>query len=120
MKTATIRIRKDLNAALADLRRKFLNTWDSGKYQGEFFEFESPAALFRAITPKRWELIEALQSQGAMSIRALSRTLHRDVKRVHEDTHALIRVGLIEKNPEGKIFVPFEEIRADFVIHAAA
>lgn len=120
MKTATIRIRKDSNAALAELREQFLGTWNSGQYSGEFFEFESPAALFRAITPKRWDLIEALQANGPLGVRALSRAVHRDVKRVHEDAQALIAVGLIEKTPEGKLSVPFEEIRADFVIKAAA
>ena len=120
MRTATIRIRKESRTSFADLRKQFLDTWDSGQYKGEFLEFESPSALFRTITPKRWDLIEALQSHGPMSIRALARTLERDVKRVHEDIQALIEVGLVEKNPEGKIFVPYEEIRADFVIHAAA
>ncbi len=120
MRTATIRIRKDSKTSFADLRTQFLDAWDSGQYKGEFFEFESPAALFRTITPKRWDLIEALQSHGPMSIRALARAMDRDVKRVHEDVQSLIEVGLVEKNPEGKIFVPYEEIRAGFVIHAAA
>lgn len=120
MRTATIRIRKDTNAALADVREQFLGAWNSQQYGGEFFEFESPAALFRAITPKRWELIEALQTNGPLGVRALARALHRDVKRVHEDAQALIGVGLIEKTAEGKLSVPFGEIRADFVIKAAA
>lgn len=101
------------------MRKQFLDAWDSGEYKGEFLEFESPSALFRTITPKRWGLIEVLQSQGPVSIRALARVIGRDVKRVHEDVQALIAVGLVEKNPEGKIFVPYEEIRASFVIHAA-
>ena len=60
MRTATIVIRKP-QASLAALRSGLMTAWKTGAYQGEHFEFESPAALFRIITPKRWELIETLQ-----------------------------------------------------------
>jgi predicted transcriptional regulator len=120
MRTANIRIRKDSNAALTEMRGQFLSAWKSGTYAGEFFEFESPASLFKTLTPKRWDLVEALQSNGPLGVRALARALHRDVKRVHEDAQALIEVGLIEKTEDGKLSVPFGEIRADFVIKAAA
>ena len=76
--------------------------------------------MFQAITPKRWELIEALQAAGPLSLRALARHLHRDVKRVHEDAHRLIEIGLIEKDEDGKLVVPFSEIRTDFVLRSAA
>lgn len=120
MRTATIRIRKNTETSLAQMREQFLGAWQSGEYAGEFFEFESPSALFRTITPKRWDLIEALQANGPLGVRALARALHRDVKRVHEDAQALIEVGLIEKTAEGKLSVPFGEVRADFVIRPAA
>ena len=97
-----------------------LAAWKTGAYQGEHFEFESPAALFRAITPKRWELIEALQMGGPLGVRALARALGRDVKRVHEDAHKLVEIGLVEKDAAGKLSVPFVEIRADFVLRSAA
>jgi hypothetical protein len=53
------------------LRAGFLTAWKSGKYKGEHFDFESPAALFRILTPKRWELIECLQNSGPLGVRAL-------------------------------------------------
>ncbi|MBI5751347.1 MAG: hypothetical protein HZA59_04255 [Hydrogenophilales bacterium] len=46
--------------------------------------------------------------------------MHRDVKRVHEDAHRLIEIGLIEKDEEGKLAAPFSEIRTDFVLRPAA
>ena len=55
-----------------------------------------------------------------MGVRALARELGRDVKRVHEDAQAVLACGLIEKTAEGKLCVPFVEIRADFVMKAAA
>jgi predicted transcriptional regulator len=119
MRTATIVIRKS-EASLASLRAGLLATWKTGAYQGEQFEFESPAALFRSITPKRWELIEVLQRGGPLGVRALARELGRDVKRVHEDAHKLVEIGLVEKDAVGKLSVPFAEIRADFILRAAA
>jgi len=50
----------------------------------------------------------------------LARALGRDVKRVHDDASAMIEIGMVEKTPEGKLTVPFDEIRADFVMKSAA
>ena len=53
MRIATIRVRSDTKQALQEMRKQFLAAWKTGDYQGEVFEFESPAALFRLLTPKR-------------------------------------------------------------------
>ena len=90
-----------------------------GVFDNILFTFESPAALFRVLSPKRWDLLERLQSLGPSSLRGLARSLERDVKRVHEDVAALIEVGLIEKTEHGQIHVPFEVIEADFELRAA-
>lgn len=119
MRTATIRIRK-AGDSLEALRAGFLSAWNTGEYAGEHFDFESPAALFRVLTPKRWDLIECLQKTGPLGVRALARALGRDVKRVHDDASAMIEVGMVEKTPDGKLSVPFGEIRADFVMKSAA
>jgi predicted transcriptional regulator len=101
---------------VAEIHERFVNAWKTGEYQGEFFDFESPAALFRVLTPKRWELLETLQAHGPLGVRALARVLDRDVRRVHDDVQALIEVALIEKNESGKLVVPYAEIHADFVL----
>ncbi len=116
MRTVTIRIRREHEKVAQEIRRRFGKAWETGEYQGEFFDFESPAALFRVLAPKRWELLETLQVQGPMGVRALARALERDVRRVHDDTQALIETGLIEKDKNGKLLVPFAEIHADFVL----
>lgn len=101
-------------------REGFLKAWKTGKYQGEHFGFESPAALFRAITPKRWELLGRLQQTGPLGIRALARELERDFRRVHDDVTALLEIRLIEKTEDGMVWLPFREIRTDFVMKSAA
>ena len=72
-KKLTIRVRRDTRSALADLGKEFVRSWKTGKASGDVLDFESPLVLFRVLTPKRWELIERLQSAGPSSVRALSR-----------------------------------------------
>lgn len=115
-RTAMIRIRREHDAVAQEMRRRFSQAWKTGEYQGEFFDFESPVALFRVLTPKRWALLEMLQAQGPIGVRALARALERDVRRVHDDARALIDVGLVEKDENGKLAVPYSEIHADFVL----
>jgi len=120
MKKATIQIRRDANTTLADMSKRFVKTWKSGKSNGDMLTFESPAALFRVLTPKRWELIEKLQSIGPSSMRGLARSLERDVKRVHEDASALLACGLLARNEQEKFHVPYDVIHADFDLRAVA
>ena len=119
MTKAVLRIRRDTDAVLADMGKRFTAAWKSGKSSAHVFTFESPSALFRVITPKRWEVLERLQRLGPSSLRGLARSLERDVKRVHEDVAMLIEVGLVERTERGQIHVPFTVIEADFQLRAA-
>jgi predicted transcriptional regulator len=116
---AVLRIRRNTDAALADMGKRFTTTWKSGRSSAHVFTFESPSALFRVLTPKRWEIQERLQRLGPSSLRGLARSLDRDVKRVHEDVAALIEIGLVERTERGRIHVPFSVIEADFELRAA-
>ncbi len=120
MKKATIRIRRDSGAVLAEMGARFVKAWKSAKGGGDVLTFESPAALFRALTPKRWELIERLQSLGPSSVRGLARALERDVKRVHQDVVALTKLGLITRVEDGRVRVPYDVIHADFDLRSVA
>lgn len=120
MMTATIRIRRGTEAALREMGERFSKACRTGQSTEHTFEFESPAALFRLLSPKRWELIECLQELGPSSMRGLARELERDVKRVHEDVHKLIDCGLIDRTEAGKFQVPYEVIHTEFDLHAVA
>jgi predicted transcriptional regulator len=113
-RTATIRIESDTRSALARGARGFARAWRTGKDVGSDFTFESPAALFRSISPARWAAIERLQALGPSTLRGLSRALGRDVKSVHRDIHLLMVIGLVEKDENGSVFVPFSRIRTEF------
>jgi len=120
MKKATIRIRRDTQTALKEMGERFVKTWKTGKWDGDLLQFESPAALFRVLTAKRWELIERLQTTGPTTVRGLARELDRDVKRVHEDVSTLINHGLVVRTTDRKICVPYDVIHADFDLRAVA
>ncbi len=113
-RTATIRIESNARSALTRGARGFARAWRSGKDQGSDFTFESPAALFRALSPARWAAIERLQTLGPSTLRGLARALERDVKSVHRDIHALIDIGLVRKEDNGSVCVPFSRIRTEF------
>lgn len=115
-RTLTIRLRSDWRSGLRTAGRKAAQ---ARTYQGEELAFETAGAFFGKLTERRWELVKALQGQGAVSIRELARRVDRDVKRVHEDATALVDLGLFERTERG-IVCPFARIHVDFEMSAAA
>ncbi len=70
--------------------------------------------LLRTLTPARWELIDRLREVGPLSIYQLAKLLRRDYKNVHTDVTALARIGLIEKQDDARVSVPWDVVRAEF------
>jgi len=70
--------------------------------------------LLRTLTPARWELIDRLREAGPLSIYQLAKLLRRDYKNVHTDVTALARIGLIEKQDDARVSVPWDVVRAEF------
>jgi len=120
MRKLTIRIEADAMAALELAGRQFIEAWDSGVYAGEFMSFESPAALFRLLTPAHWGVLAEFQSAGHCGLRQLSRQLGRDASAVHRDVAALMERGLIDKDEDSRLFVPFTQIHTEFDLAKAA
>lgn len=120
MTIATIRIVRNPRQALREAGSGIATAVRSGGDASAHFVFSSAEQLFRAISPKRWELIERLQSLGPSSVRGLARALDRDVKRVHQDVTGLLELGLIERDGEGAVFVPFDHIHIDCDLKAVA
>lgn len=82
--------------------------------------FANMPQLLAALTPTRWAMLEALKACGPVSLYALAKQLERNYSNVHSDATKLLALGLIEKNSSGKVFVPWDEIHADFTLRAAA
>ena len=90
----------------------------SGRPQGAHISFASAELLWRTLTRKRWELLQAMAGRGPMSIREAARQVGRDVKAVHGDVSALVSAGLLER-AEDKVVFPYTAVHVDFMLTAA-
>lgn len=115
-RTLTITLQSDWQGALRAAGRRANAT----RYQGEVLNFETPTAFFGQLTARRWALVNALQGQGELAVRELSRRVGRDVKRVHEDVLALAELGLVERSANGGVVCPFAAVHIDMQMRAAA
>lgn len=91
----------------------------SDKRRGARISFASADLLWRVLTAKRWELLNAMTGGGAMTLREAARRAGRDVKAVHGDVHALLAAGVLRRNADGKIEFPFDAVHVDFMLKAA-
>ena len=105
-------------ASAVEMARKL----DEGDYSAEpvSLSFASMEQFLRTMTPNRWSLLRALRHSGPSSIRALSQLLSRDYRGVHADVAALLETGLIEKDANAKIRVPWTKITAEMDFELAA
>jgi predicted transcriptional regulator len=115
MATVTIGV-----SSLEAVMDRFKTAWDTGKYQGEFISFVTSELLWKTLTPRRLGLIEKMAGKGPMSLRAAARLIGKDVKTVHADVHALLHHGILEKTTDGKIVFPYDALRVDYTVPAAA
>lgn len=76
--------------------------------------FASLHDLFSALTEKRLELMRFVASNEGLNTNKLAHELERNYKNVHTDVAALVELGLLEKDEQGALTAPFDEI----VIHA--
>lgn len=113
MKTVTLQL-----ATLDDVKRRAQDAFEGNK-RGSRISFSSPELLFRVMTVKRWQLVRAMAGAGPLRIREVARRLHRDVKAVHGDIHALLNAGILHKTDSGQIVFPFDAIRVDVMLRAA-
>lgn len=113
MTTVTLGISDRSNAS-----KRFINAMQ-GKKAGHFISFESPALLFKTLTLKRWDILRALTGKEPVSIRETARLLNRDVKAVHADITALLKVGILDK-VDNKIYFPYRKIHVDFELSNAS
>jgi predicted transcriptional regulator len=91
----------------------------NGEQQGEHISFASVDLLWRTLTKKRWEVLQAMTGQGEMSIREVARRVSRDVKAVHGDVHALIDAGVLDRTATGVVF-PYDAVHVDFTLRKVA
>ena len=111
--------------SLKEMGADILEAWKSAEagrevVPREALYFANMPQLLAVLTPARWLLLETLKSGGSMSIYALAKRLERNYSNVHSDATRLLALGLIEKSESGRVFVPWDEIHADFTLKVAA
>jgi predicted transcriptional regulator len=111
-------------SSTADAGRRFVSAWESAKKkkgdpEENNLNFIGMKAFMSTMTAKRWIVLKHLNTEGPMSIRALSKELERDYKSVHGDVTKLMELGLIIKRDDGKIEAPYDRIISDIRMAAA-
>jgi predicted transcriptional regulator len=90
-----------------------------GKAHADRIAFESVELLWKILSPKRQEILEAMTKAGPLTIRETARRVGRDVKAVHTDVRALLAAGILERTEEGRILFPYDAVRVEFTLKAA-
>jgi len=113
MKTVT------LGVSSVEATRQRMATAFQGETQGAFISFTSIELLWKVLTAKRWEILQAMTGQGELAIREIARRVGRDVKAVHGDVTALIHAGVLDRSGDGVSF-PYDAVHVDFTLRKAA
>lgn len=93
----------------------------AGKGRGRhYMSFASVELMWQTLTQKRWQIIQLMTGQEAMSLREIARRAERDVKAVHGDVHALIAAGVIDRTADGKFAFPYDAVRVEFTLRKVA
>jgi predicted transcriptional regulator len=114
MNTLTIDV-----ATLADSLANMAQAMEQRKPQKPRYSFESAATLMRTLGGKRFDLIQALSGAGPITIREAARRAGRDVKAVHGDVQTLLSCGVLDKTEDGKIVLPYDAVKVEFLLKAA-
>lgn len=95
--------------------KEFIETWHKASTNkittsDDKLYFENAELLLKTLTPKRLQLLRAVWQQKKISIRALSKLLERDYKNVHQETKILEDIGLLHRDSDDMITMPWETI----------
>ena len=81
-----------------------------GKAADYRLSFESARSLFAELTPARLDLLDTLRKLGPCSVYALAKAAARNYSNVHTDVARLEELGLVDRNGEGAISVPYDAV----------
>lgn len=113
MKTVTLCV-----SSIEETKRQLAAAFH-GEQQGEFIAFASVELLWKVLTAKRWEILQAMTGQGEMTIREIARRADRDVKAVHGDVQALLNAGVLDRTENGRAIFPYDAVHVDFTVTKA-
>lgn len=109
-----------LGVSSVEETKKQLSAAFRGETAGEFISFATVDLLWKVLTTRRWNILQAMAGQGEMTIREISRRVKRDVKAVHGDVQTLLQAGVLDRAESGRVTFPYDAVRVDFTLRTAA
>ncbi|HEX7324227.1 MAG TPA: transcriptional regulator [Rhodanobacteraceae bacterium] len=91
-----------------------------GERLGTFISFATVELLWKVLTAKRWDILQAMTGQGEMTVREVARRVDRDVKAVHGDLQALLAAGVVNHTAGGHVLFPYDAVHVNFTLGEAA
>lgn len=84
--------------------------------------FSNANQLLSELPPRRLDTLRAIKRLGPVSAYAVARHLGRNYSNVHGDVQKLLEHGLVEKDENGRLLVPWDDVlvRVDASLLAAA
>ena len=92
----------------------------AGKEPDFLLQFESAKTMFSELTAARMDLLDLLKRTGTCSVYALAKAARRNYSNIHTDVKRLLELGLIVRDDNGMVFVPFSEVDIHFALQKAA
>jgi predicted transcriptional regulator len=103
--------------SLEEAAKEFIDIWHKVENEQlpqapiEKISFKDQRLLFKALTPKRFEILQHAHEHDGISIRSLAIELGRDYSNVHQDVKILDQLGLMIKDKKNnKYYVPWDAI----------
>ena len=90
--------------------RQQLTSARQGRTPDYRLSFESARSLFAELTPARLDLLDTLRRVGPCSVYALAKAAERNYSNVHTDVSRLEELGLLERDDESAISVPYDAV----------
>ncbi len=91
-----------------------------GEKVGEFISFATVELLWKVLTAKRWDVLQAMMGRGEMTIREIARRVDRNAKAVHGDVQALLVAGVLDRADSGRVIFPYDAVHVDFTLRETA
>ena len=92
----------------------------SGETPDFLLHFESAKTLFSELTAARMDLLDLLKKEGTCSMYALAKAAGRNYSNIHADIKRLVELGLVVREENGAVSVPFSEVAIRFALQKAA
>lgn len=111
----------DTRSSLLELAQRM----ETGALQpvGDYhLNFSDTLHLFAELPPRRLDTLREIKRSGPLSVYAAAKQLKRNYSNVHADVQKLVEHGLVDKDEQGRVFVPWDDnvVRVDASLLSAA